>query len=68
MITPNLVIDYLDMHNLEQVYLFGHSFGGRLGLILGSRHYQRIKKMALSDAAGIKQDAPLWSKIRLNQL
>lgn len=62
----NLVIDYLDMHNLEQVYLFGHSFGGRLGLILGSQHHQRIKKMALSDAAGIKQNAPLWSKLRLN--
>lgn len=62
----NLVIDYLDMHNLEQVYLFGHSFGGRLGLILASQHSQHIKKMALSDAAGIKQDTPLWSKLRLN--
>lgn len=61
-----LVIDYLDMHQLERVYLFGHSFGGRLGLILSSQHSHRIKKMALSDAAGIRQESPLLPKIRLN--
>lgn len=62
----NFVIDYLDYHQLEQVYLFGHSFGGRLALILGARHPDRIKKMALSDAAGIRQQTPLWAHIRLN--
>lgn len=61
-----LVIDYLDMHELERVYLFGHSFGGRLGLILASQYSHRIKKMALSDAAGIKQDTPILLKMRLN--
>lgn len=62
----NFVIDYLNHHNLEQVYLFGHSFGGRLGLILGAEHAERIKKMALSDAAGIRQETPFWPKLRLN--
>lgn len=61
-----LVIDYLDMQGLERVYLFGHSFGGRLGLILASQHSHRIRKMALSDAAGIKQEIPLLPKMRLN--
>ncbi len=60
------IIDYLDMHKLEQVYLFGHSFGGRLGLILGSQYSHRIKKMALSDAAGIKQETTFIPKMRLN--
>ncbi|MGJ3241296.1 MAG: alpha/beta fold hydrolase [Anaerolineae bacterium] len=59
------VIAYLDTHRLEQVYLFGHSFGGRLGLILGAQYPQRIKKMVLSDAAGIKASTPLWLQIRL---
>lgn len=62
----NFVIDYLDMHKLDSVYLFGHSFGGRLSLILGSQHSSRIKKIALSDSAGIKPKAPFWSSLRLS--
>lgn len=62
----NFVIQYLDYHQLQQVYLFGHSFGGRLGLILGAEHSHRLIKMALSDAAGIREAPPLWFKIRLN--
>lgn len=60
------IIDYLDHHNLEKVHLFGHSFGGRLGLILGSKYSHRLHKMTLSDAAGIKQKTPLWLQWRLN--
>lgn len=60
------ISDYLDYHNLEKVHLFGHSFGGRLGLILGAQYSHRIQKMALSDAAGIKQATPLWSRWRLS--
>jgi pimeloyl-ACP methyl ester carboxylesterase len=62
----NFIIKYLDYHNLQQVYLFGHSFGGRLGLILGAEYNNRLIKMALSDAAGIREATPLLPKIRLN--
>ena len=60
------VLDYLDHHELESVLLFGHSFGGRLGLILGSEHSHRIRKMALSDSAGIKPKTPFGTNLRLN--
>ncbi|MEO1290907.1 MAG: alpha/beta hydrolase [Chloroflexota bacterium] len=62
----SFVLAYMDYHKLEQVHLFGHSFGGRLGLILGAQHAHRIKKMTLSDAAGIRQETPFWSRLRLN--
>lgn len=62
----NFIIQYLDTHNIEKVYLFGHSFGGRLGLILGAEYPQRIKKIALSDAAGILPKTLLWPQLRLN--
>ena len=62
----DFIIHYLDYHGLQEVFLFGHSFGGRLGLVLGAEHSQRIKKMALSDSAGIKQSQPLWIQFRLN--
>ena len=39
------VVAYLDAQGLEQVDLFGHSFGGRLGLILGADYAPRIRKM-----------------------
>lgn len=59
-------IQYLDHHSLDKVYLFGHSFGGRLGLILGSDYADRIKKMTLSDSAGIKTEVPLHQRLRLS--
>jgi len=60
------ILNYLDYHELESVFLFGHSFGGRLGLILGSQQSHLIRKMALSDSAGIKPKTPFWSNLRLN--
>ena len=59
-------ISYLDHYQLDKIYLFGHSFGGRLGLILGSDYAHRIQKMTLSDSAGIKTEAPLHQRLRLN--
>jgi pimeloyl-ACP methyl ester carboxylesterase len=60
----NFVLAYLDMQGLERVYLFGHSFGGRLGLILGADYPQRIIKMALADSAGLRPKTPLSVQIR----
>ncbi|MBA3868793.1 MAG: alpha/beta hydrolase [Anaerolineae bacterium] len=48
------VMDYADVQGLDQFYLFGHSLGGRLGLVLGAENGDRIIKMALSNAAGIR--------------
>ena len=59
------VMDYADHHNLERFYLFGHSFGGRLGLILGAEHHDRVIKMVLADSAGIPLKRPLMSQLRL---
>lgn len=50
----HFVLAYLEHHQLERVYLFGHSFGGRLGLVLGADHPQRLHKMALADSAGVR--------------
>ncbi len=59
------VIAYIDAHQLEEFYLFGHSFGGRLGLVLGAEHGERIIKMALADAAGIRPKASSSGQMRL---
>jgi len=42
----------LDKLGYNVYYLIGHSFGGRIAIILGSS--QKVKKMILVDSAGIK--------------
>jgi pimeloyl-ACP methyl ester carboxylesterase len=59
------VLAYMDKHGLDQVYLFGHSFGGRLGLVLGAEHPERFVKMALADSAGVRGKASISGQVRL---
>ncbi|NWF71242.1 MAG: alpha/beta hydrolase [Chloroflexi bacterium] len=60
------VLDYMQAHGLDKVYLFGHSFGGRLGLVLGAQQPQRIYKMVLADSAGVRPTASAQAQFRLN--
>lgn len=62
----NFVLSYLDCHALDQVHLVGHSFGGRLGLVLGAEHPERIIKMALADSAGVRPKPSTQRHLRLN--
>jgi pimeloyl-ACP methyl ester carboxylesterase len=59
------VIAYLDAQQLAQVHLFGHSFGGRLSLIIGAEYPTRVQKIVLADSAGIRTPPPLLSQLRL---
>ncbi|MCS6834449.1 MAG: alpha/beta hydrolase [Anaerolineae bacterium] len=59
------VMAYMDFHQLERVYLFGHSFGGRLGIALGALHPQRIIKMALANSAGVRPKTSKLAQWRL---
>lgn len=59
------VIAYLNHHQLDKVYLFGHSFGGRLSLVLGAEHADRIIKITLADAAGVRPKPSAQNQLRL---
>jgi len=58
--------DYMDYHQLPWVNYFGHSLGGRIGLVLASDGSQRIRKMVLSNSAGIQTRPALPSRFRLH--
>lgn len=62
----NFVLAYMDANEIEQAHLIGHSFGGRLGLVLGADHSDRILKMALADSAGVPSPVPITTKARLS--
>ncbi|MBZ0302507.1 MAG: alpha/beta hydrolase [Anaerolineae bacterium] len=61
----NMALNYLDQNQMDVVYLVGHSFGGRLGLILGADHSARFRKMALIDSAGVRTPPALRNQLRL---
>lgn len=49
----DFVEKFMQRLGLGEVSLIGHSFGGRISIVLGSRH-DNIRKIALVDAAGVK--------------
>lgn len=61
-----LVRALLDQLGLARVDVVGHSFGGRLGLVLGADHAARVRKLVLIDSAGIRPPAPRGARLRLN--
>jgi pimeloyl-ACP methyl ester carboxylesterase len=62
----NFVLHFLDAHSLDRVHLFGHSFGGRVGLALGADHPGRLIRMALADSAGVRPKVSRAAQLRLD--
>lgn len=62
----NFVISYMASNGLDRAHLFGHSFGGRLSLILGADHAARVDKIVLANSAGVPPRRSISSQIRLN--
>lgn len=48
------VMEFLNKNQLNEFYLIGHSFGGRISIKLANEENLRIKKMILCSPAGIK--------------
>ncbi len=48
------VLAYLDTYHLPQANIIGHSFGGRISLMLAAEHPSRVKRMVLADSAGLR--------------
>ena len=58
-------VAFMDAHGLDSAHYFGHSLGGRIGLMLAAEHPRRIRKITLSNSAGIKVEASLSQRMRL---
>lgn len=50
----NIVLALLDKLNIEKTSILAHSFGCRLSIILAAKHPDKIDKLLLCGAAGIK--------------
>ncbi|MEW6254009.1 MAG: alpha/beta hydrolase, partial [Planctomycetota bacterium] len=58
------VLAYLDTSDLPRVALLGHSFGGRIGLVLAAQHPDRVSKMVLANSAGLRTPLSLTQQAR----
>ncbi len=61
----NFVLEFLSVQKLDRVDLAGHSFGGRVCLMLGADHPQRVGKMLLFNAAGLRPRQSFPARARL---
>lgn len=62
----NLIKDFITINSIDNPILIGHSFGGRISIILTGLYKLPIKKMILMDAAGIKRKKKF--KLRFKQI
>ncbi len=62
----NFVMHYMDAMEIGKAHFFGHSFGGRLCLIIGAEHAERVNKIVLANSAGVPPQRSTSSQLRLN--
>lgn len=48
-----IIKDYMDIMGMKKVILIGHSFGGKLSIILGSQYPNIVEKIILVNSAGL---------------
>lgn len=49
-----LTLKLMDLLQLENSYLIGHSFGGQVAIVLAAQHPRRVRKLVLVNSAGIR--------------
>ncbi len=62
-----MVREFMDALHLSPCYMIGHSFGGRIGLYLGSHWPRYIKRMIITGGAGLKKPQTEEQKKRAKQ-
>lgn len=53
------LVALLDELGIERAHFVGHSFGGRVSIVLANEHPERVAKLVLTDSAGIRPRRPL---------
>jgi pimeloyl-ACP methyl ester carboxylesterase len=54
------VAAYMRTQSIDRAHLFGHSFGGRISIVLSVNHPDQVAKVVLCDAAGVKPRLPWY--------
>lgn len=62
-----IIVKFMQMKNLNNIYYIGHSFGGKCGIYINAKLKPSIEKLVLVDASGIKPlpDKKLQRKVKM---
>lgn len=60
-----VIKEFIDFLGIKELYLIGHSFGGRVSIMLSALYPSQIKKMILVDSGGIKPKKTLTQTIKI---
>lgn len=59
------VLLFLDKLNIDRVHIIAHSFGGRVAIYIAANYHERVNKIVLCDAAGIKPKKSLIKRFKV---
>ncbi|MHB8625099.1 MAG: alpha/beta fold hydrolase [Aggregatilineales bacterium] len=59
-----LVAHYMDHAGITRARLIGHSFGGRISIVLGADYADRVEQIVLTASAGIRTSPTITQKLR----
>lgn len=59
------IIAYCDEKQLHQIDLIGHSFGGKVAICMALKYPQRVRRLALIGASGLKRHRPALQRLRM---
>ncbi len=62
------IVAYLDEHQIKQATFLGHSFGGKVSLSLASRYPDRVSKLIVMAASGMKRRRSFPQRCRLQAI
>jgi pimeloyl-ACP methyl ester carboxylesterase len=48
------VLEFLDQLGIERAHIVGHSHGGRVAIVIASEKHERVERLLLVDAAGLR--------------
>jgi pimeloyl-ACP methyl ester carboxylesterase len=58
----DFVFAFTEQLNMDSFFLLGHSFGGRIAIKFSGQHADKLKKLILCDAAGIRIEPDFKTK------
>lgn len=61
----NMVISLCEHLNIKKMNILGHSFGGRIAIIMAVLCKENVEKIVLIDSAGLKPKRPLSYRIKV---
>lgn len=62
------IVHYMDQQKIDRAHILGHSFGGKTGICLASKHPERVDKLILIAASGLRHKRLFRERCRFQAL